>query len=202
VTLDQAVIRGDTQRKEQAMSAARPTRYMPAVVLFILIGALVLMGCGSGSSSTATGQSTAAVDSEPFAASALVGAREHLEGTTTEVGDITQVRNGTATYDVEATDARLAGIFDVVFNYDLAQDGSATMWGTWKLTNDKGTWVCDSWRGAFDPAGNTFTVGQGRGTGAYEGLASYWQWYMPRGELASLKTLPFMWVSGWVEKAQ
>jgi pyruvate,orthophosphate dikinase len=110
--------------------------------------------------------------------------------------------DASATYDVEATDARLAGIFDVVFNYDLAQDGSATMWGTWKLTNDKGTWVCDSWRGAFDPAGNTFTVGRGEGTGSYEGLASYWQWYMPRGEVVSLKTLPFMWVSGWVEKAQ
>lgn len=113
----------------------------------------------------------------------------------------TQTRNGTYSYDVEATDSRLSGIFDVVYNIDEPASGASTWWGSWKLTNDEGTWVCDSWRGACDPIGHTFTAGVSRGTGAYEGLLAVWQWYWPLGSGAS-GALPISAVSGWIQKAE
>jgi hypothetical protein len=189
------------------MKAARTIAYVSISLLLLLIGALVLVGC-SAENSTAT-EPAAVAGSEPFVASAMLGARGQGGGSTTQVGDVTQVRNGTASYDVEATDPRLAGIFDVVYNYDEAADGTATMWGTWRLKNDEGTWICDSWRGAFDEKGHTFTVGLTRGTGAYEGLVSLWQWYWPLAAISpatglpdTSEGLPLMAVSGWVQKAQ
>jgi hypothetical protein len=188
------------------MKTARTVIYIPVLVLLLLVGAPVLAGCGNDNSTPT--KSAAVSGSEPFVASAMVGPRDQLDGSTTKVGDVTQLRNATVSYDVEATDPRLTGIFDVVVNSDEAAGGTGTMWGTWKLTNDKGSWICDSWRGAFDQD-HTFTAGLSKGTGAYEGLVSLWQWYWPLVAISpstglpdTSAGLPVMAVSGWVQKAQ
>ncbi len=179
------------------MSAARTTTHILIFGSFLLIGALVWAGCG-GSSSSAKG--SALSKSEAFVALPAPG--EQAAGTEAKVGDVTQVRNATISYKVDASDPRVAGTYDVVYNLDQAADGSGSMWGTWKVTNDKGTWVCDSFSSALDSKGHTFVFGSGKGTGAYEGLLSSWQWYWPLNTSSFSTTLPLIAMSGWVQKAQ
>ncbi len=186
------------------MRTARTTTYLLVIGLLtslLLAGALALTACGSGSANTGTSSGNPALaGAQPFVVSAIP--RDDTGGTETKVGDVTQTRNGTASYDVEATDPRLSGTFDVVYNTDEASDGTLTkFYGTWKATNDKGTWECDNWSGAQDSAGHLFTVGVGRGTGDYEGLVAVWQWYWPLNTSSFSTALPVLAVSGWVQKA-
>jgi hypothetical protein len=69
------------------------------------------------------------------------------------------------------------------------------------LANDKGTWVCDAASAAFDAKGRTYVFALAEGTGAYEGLASVWQWYWPLNQGSFSTALPMIAVSGWVQKA-
>jgi len=186
------------------MRNTRTTIYVPVIAvlaLLLVVGALVLTGCGGKSPSTSSGN-PALADTQPFVASATPGPA--TGGTTTEVGDVTQTRNATASYTIEATDPRCNGTFDVVYNMDEAADGTMTkFYGTWKVTNDKGTWVCDNWTGAQDALGvHTFTFGVSKGTGDYEGLVAVWQWYWPLNASSFSTALPLMAVSGWIDKAK
>jgi hypothetical protein len=178
------------------MRAARTITYLPILVSLLLIGALTWVGCGGGDSSAERSQLS---NSEAFVASATPGAQG--EGTSTKAGDVTQVRNAMVSYTVEATDPRVAGTFDVIYNLDQAADGSGSMWGTWTVTNSKGTWVCDAMSGALDAKGHTFVFGSAKGTGAYEGLVSLWQWYWPLNTSSFSAALPLVAVSGWIQKA-
>ncbi len=178
----------------------RMTRNTTRILVFaslLLVGSLAWAGCGSGDSGAKGSQLSS---SEAFVASAAPG--EQGEGTSTQIGDVTQVRNATVSYTVEATDPRAAGTFDVVYNLDQAADGSGKMWGTWTVTNDKGTWVCNAMSGALDAKGHTFVFGSAKGTGAYEGLVSLWQWYWPLNTSSFSAALPLIAVSGWIQKAQ
>jgi hypothetical protein len=179
------------------MRAAKTTTYIPILVSLLLIGALVWAGCGSSGSSAKGSQLS---NSQAFVASPAPG--DQGDGTTTKVGDVTQVRNATVSYTVEATDPRVAGTFAVAYNLDQAADGSGTMWGTWTVTNNKGTWVSDAFSGALDAKGHTFIFGSAKGTGAYASLVSLWQWYWPLNTSSFSAALPMIAVSGWIQKAQ
>ncbi len=189
------------------MRSARTTTYILILASSLLMAgaALTMAGCGGDTSAEVLAR---VADAQPFVASAMVAPRPQAEATETLVGDVRQVRNGGASYDVEATDPRLSGTFDVVFNYDENADNSAQMWGTWTAANDKGAWVCDSFEGGFDSAGHYFTVGIGKGTGDYEGLLSVWQWYWPLSAISPNTglpvdmRLPIFAVSGWIQKAE
>jgi hypothetical protein len=178
------------------MRTTRTSTNILMLGLLLLTGALAWAGCGSDESSA---QGTLLSRAQPFVASAAVG--KQTEGATTKAGDVTQVRNATVSYKIEATDPRVAGTYDVLYNYDEAADGSGTMWATWTLTNDKGTWVCDAASAAFDAKGHTFVFGLSKGSGAYEGLVSMWQWYWPLNTSSFSSALPFTAVSGWIQKA-
>jgi hypothetical protein len=136
---------------------------------------------------------------QPFVAAAAPG--KQTAGTETKVGEVTRLRNGTISYTIEATDPRVAGTHDVVYNWDEAADGSGRMWATWTTTNDKGSWVCDASSAVFDAKGRTFVFGVAKGTGAYEGLVSVWQWYWPLNQSSFSSALPLIAVSGWIQKA-
>jgi hypothetical protein len=126
------------------MRATRTTTCMLVFASLLLAGAITWAGCG-GDDSSAQGSFPSA--SEAFVASTDLGKPGQM-GISDLVDGVTQVRNATVSYEVKATDPRVSGTFDVVYSYDQTADGSGAMWGTWTVTNDKGTWVCDAWRGA------------------------------------------------------
>ena len=171
--------------------------YVLIFAAVLLTRALAWAGCSGDNADSQS--STMLSASEAFVASARqVGV---TPGTTTMKDDLSiESRDNTVSYKVEATDPRVAGTFNVSFNSDETHEGSGTMWGTWTITNDKGTWVCDGWRGAYDAQGHTFTAGSATGTGDYEGLVSVWQWYWPLGSGVGT-ALPVFAVSGWIQKA-
>ncbi len=190
------------------MRRARTSAHILIFASLLLIGSLVWTGCGGNSSTISTSTANAVLaDSIPFVASAIPA--NGTEGGMAQVGDITQTRNATSSYIVDATDPRLSGTFAVVYNTDQAPDGTMTrFFGNWKLTNDKGSWVCDSWTGAADAvvgpnSTHFFTVGVGKGTGAYEGLVSVWQWYWPLNDSrnSGSTALPLIAGSGWSHNA-
>jgi hypothetical protein len=179
------------------MKAARTTTCILILASLLLMGAVTWTACG-GTKTSAKGTSPL-MASEAFVASAAPG--NQTEGTTTKAGDVTQTRNATVSYTIEATDPRVAGTYDVVYNIDQLPDGSGKMWATLKLTNDKGTWVCDSASALLDSSGHVYVFGLAKGTGDYDGLVSVWQWYWPLNTSSFSTALPFIAVSGWIQKA-
>jgi hypothetical protein len=179
------------------MRATRTTTSILILVSLLLVGAVIWAGCGNSGSSA---KGTPLSKSEAFVASAAPGAQG--DGTITHSGTVSQVRNATVSYKVDATDPRVVGTFDVVYNLDQAADGSGKMWGTWTVTNNKGTWVCEALSGSLDSSGHTFVFGSAKGTGAYAGLVSLWQWYWPLNTSSFSASLPLIAVSGWIQKAQ
>jgi hypothetical protein len=180
------------------MRPRRTTSYLLILVSLLLAGALAWAGCGDDDSNSSA-QGTLLSNAEAFVASAAPG--KQTAGTETKVGDVTQLRDATISYTIEATDPRVAGTYDVIYSYDEAADGSGRMWATWKLTNNDGTWVCDAANAAFDAKGRTFVFALSKGTGAYDGLVSLWQWYWPLNTGSFSTALPLIAVSGWIQKA-
>ena len=179
----------------------RTTRTSTCIVISVLLlvtGALAWAGCGNDDTNSSA-QGTLLSGAQPFVAAAAPG--KQTEGTTTKVGDVTQVRDATISYKIEATDPRVAGTHDVVYSLDEAADGSGSMSARWTTTNEKGTWVCDASHAAFDAKGRCFVFGLAKGTGAYEGLVSLWQWYWPLNTSSFSTALPLIAVSGWIQKA-
>jgi hypothetical protein len=170
------------------------------MVLLVAAGALAWAGCGGKAS---TSNSAILSGLEPYVAGAML--TQTKDGTETTVDNVTQDRNWTYTFQVEASDPRAAGTLEVVFNADAPKSGGAHYWGTCVLTNTKGTWVCDSWDGAMTslPA-HQFTFSVYNGTGAYKGLALYMQWHMVQNSTQMLppSALGGAAVSGWIQKAQ
>ena len=181
------------------MRGARTITYLLVAALLLLAGALIWTGCGGGSpAASATGVLSG---KQPFVASSQV--MKNGTGTSTAVGDVTQVRGATVTYSVEGTDPRVTGTFVVTYDMDQIADGSGRMWGTWVDTNSEGTWVCDAWSGHHGASGETFVFGQSKGTGKYEGLVSHWLWYWNTSDASSSQgSKPGIAASGWIEKAQ
>ncbi len=179
------------------MKGPRTTTYLLIAGLLTMMGTLVWTGCGSDESATkGTGVLSG---TQPFVASSMVN--KEAEGTSTEVGDITQVRGATVEYAIEATDPRVAGTFAVTYNMDQIADGSGKMWGTWVDTNTDGTWVSDTWTGYHAANVDTFVFGQSKGTGKYEGLVSYWLWHWNTTYASSFQgNTPAIAASGWIGK--
>lgn len=170
-----------------------------AIVGLLLIGALSWAGCGGEKSSAAD---TTLSGSEPWvAAFRLV---HQKEGDMTASGAVVQVRGGVLTFEVEASDPRVSGTAEITVNVDQQRpELSGTLWGSCVLTNDRGTWVCDSWTGAASNGyKDQYTFSVMKGTGEYEGLVLYSQWHFqyvnytmkmePSEEAAA---------SGWIDKA-
>ncbi len=92
-------------------------------------------------------------------------------GTTSEEGAVTQTRGAVLSCTVDATDPRLAaGAERVVANIDERADGSATLWGSATLTNDRGAWQ-ETWEGTVEAGYTTHRMtGVAVGLGGYAGL--------------------------------
>jgi hypothetical protein len=175
--------------------------WISIAVALIIAGTLAWSGCGG----TASSGSNAAILSglEPFVAGAML--TQTQDGTETTVDNVTQDRNWTYVYQVEASDPRASGTLEVIFNADAPKSGGAHYWGTCVLTNGKGTWVCDNWDGAMTSMPtHQFTFSASKGTGAYEGLALYIQWHMVENSTTMLSpsAVGGTAVSGWIQKAQ
>jgi len=109
---------------------------------------------------------------------------DHGGGSTKTVGDVVQMRHDAWTYRQDASDPRLSGRFDVVFNVDQRQaDLSARFWGTSRLSNQGGTWV-GRWTGGIAAAGDVHHCYlTQKGTGEYAGLVSHCSgWFVEAGE--------------------
>jgi hypothetical protein len=101
-------------------------------------------------------------------------------GDTQQVGDVVQVRDGSAVHTLEMSDPRVSGTVTVVFNLDeYLPDEAGFQWGTSRLENGGGAWVGE-WSGVFwTPPGagdsvwdfSTWAVGEGE----YEGLTFYYR---------------------------
>jgi hypothetical protein len=169
-------------------------------VLLIVAAALVWTGCGSNSSSSGSAMLSGL---EPLVGGAML--TKTTDGTETTVNRVTQDRDWTYVFEVEASDPRASGTLEVKFNADALQSMNARFWGTCTLTNSKGSWVCDGWNGAMTGTPqHQFTFSPFKGTGAYDGLALYLQWHMVE---TSTEMLPpsapgGSAVSGWIQKAQ
>ncbi len=173
-------------------------------VLLIIMGALTWAGCGGEESpGTTSSGSSAGITAglEPFVAGAML--TDTKDGTETTVGDVTEDRDWTYVFQVEASDPRATGNLEVIFNADAPRSGGAKFWGTCVLTNSQGTWVCDGWNGAMtDVPTHQFTFSEYKGTGAYEGLAMYIQWHMIENssEMLPPSSAAGTAVSGWIQK--
>jgi|WetSurMetagenome_2_1015567.scaffolds.fasta_scaffold49452_2 hypothetical protein len=173
--------------------------FLLIAALLLTTGALAWAGCGSGTSS-ATGTGVVAGLDPLVAAAKLVKEAGDPE---TSVGGVTQIRNLKDTYEIEASDARVSGTNEVTINADLLADGSGTMWGSWVITNSKGTWVCDKWTGAIDVGTvNRFTYAEAKGTGEYEGLTLYMQQHFASGHMEMLPPSEGYALSGWIQKSE
>jgi hypothetical protein len=170
-------------------------------VLLVMLGAVAWSGCGEEASSTGNAAILSGLD--PFVAGAML--TETKNGTETTVDNVTQDRNWTYVFQVEASDPRVSGTLEVIMNADAPRSGGAKYWGTLVLTNSKGTWVCDNWDGAMTAMPtHQFTFSACKGTGAYQGLALYIQWHMVDNSTKMLppSALGGTAVSGWIQKVQ
>jgi hypothetical protein len=180
------------------MRGARTTTYTLIAALLIATGALVSVGCGGDTpSSKGTG---VLAGLKPFVSATKI--LKQTPGTETTAGDITQTRGLVVSYQTEASDPRASGTLEVTVNADSALDGSATMWGTSVMTNEKGTWVCDGWTGALDASGHRFTFIEATGTGEYEGLTLYTLEYFASGPTTMLPPSQGMAGSGWIQESE
>lgn len=180
------------------MRGASRTTYTLIAALLIATGALVWVGCGSDTSSSKGTGVLAGLN--PFVSATKI--LKQTPGTEATAGDITQARGLAVSYQTEASDARASGAIEVTVNADLAVDGSGSMWGTYVLTNDRGTWVCDGWTGALDASGHRFTFIKAAGTGEYEGLTLYTLGYFDSGPTTMLPPSQGMAGSGWIQKSE
>jgi hypothetical protein len=90
-------------------------------------------------------------------------------------GEICHWRGTQQVYTVVASDPRVSGDEVITLNIDmkLVDDpdvwATGRMWGTFKITNDHGTWE-GTWTGFRDERGYSFFKYLGKGGGDYAGL--------------------------------
>ena len=120
---------------------------------------------------------------------------------TTKVGDITQNRGQKITFTQDASDDRLDAAGEMTVNNDQRDDGSSTGWGTFKITNDGGTWEGD-WSGAGEAKmnGNVYILSKLTGSGDYQGLIAYLLYVMPPESLGFANDASA--ASGWIEQSK
>jgi hypothetical protein len=174
------------------------TTCLVLAALLLLVAAVASAGCGDQASAS---ENQVLSGLEPFVGQAALRASQ--SPTETVMGDVTQYRDGKLTQQVEASDPRLSGTAEVTFNLDERADGSANLWGSSLISNDKGTWVCDKWTGAVS-TGYTeqYVFNQAQGTGDYEGYTLYLlQHFYDTYETMSAPSASSAW-TGWIEKTE
>jgi hypothetical protein len=120
---------------------------------------------------------------------------------TTEVGDVTRNRGQKINLTQDASDDRLDGTGEMVVNNDARADGSSTGWGTFKFTNDGGTWEGD-WSGAGEAKvnGNVYILTTLTGSGEYEGLTAHLVYVQPAESLGFTDGVSA--ATGYIEQAK
>lgn len=214
------------------MRQTRATRYLFAIGILLLIGALGVGTVACGAVETTTGASA-----ETAAAPAAIPA--DTEGTQADTGPgqfvavleggirgerdcghpkvpppgeeidtnspdfCSRTHGQMGRYEVQASDPRAGGTLELTaLEWDLYPDGHTVFRGEWVLTNSGGTWVCDQFTGVHDTGDNLYVFIEAFGTGEYEGLVLYEQWHFTC-DRASIQSPPEGFtVSGWIEEAQ
>jgi hypothetical protein len=100
------------------------------------------------------------------------------DGTSTVVGDVTQLRGQEMTAPGTMNDPRLTGVSHIVLNADI-HGSVASEWGTSRIETADGAWE-GTWTGASWNAGAATSVGGWLvGSGAYEGYTYYFHVFGP-----------------------
>ena len=102
------------------------------------------------------------------------------EGITEPVNDVKYthwIRGQVQLFSLNVSQPGTSGTVEITSDLMVRNDGSADITGSWILSNDQGTWECDSWVGYVTADGaEQFGFGSATGTGGYEGLMLYLQW--------------------------
>ena len=100
------------------------------------------------------------------------------EGTSTVVGDVTQLRGQEMMAPETMNDPRLAGMTHITLNADV-HGSVASEWGTSRIETTEGAWQ-GSWTGAsWNDGVATSVSGWLIGSGAYEGYTYYFHVFGP-----------------------
>jgi hypothetical protein len=199
-----------TTRKTQKAcdtSGGETKTSVAVAVLLLLCAALLWAGCGPGVVSTAEDGAIA----EDGAFIATVVYQDNTDGwacgiarTDADSGAVYNHQYITQAVDfqVEASDPRVSGDVEVTMQRDIYPDKHSELYGTWTLTNSRGTWVCDNWTAAHGSDENEFGWIEASGTGEYEGLTLCAQWHLTCSPMASgLGQGPQGFtMSGWIRK--
>lgn len=145
-------------------TSARAWAIVAAVVLLLAaLGAGVLIGRATETSTVKAPQKTAAGASEEktFPGVEVVGKAD--------CGSMAEEPVMVLTCDEVMSDPRVSGKSKVTLKFEEGPEGTIRFRGTYVLTNDGGTWE-GPWVGLMLPDGNEDLVGVYEGTGDYEGL--------------------------------
>jgi len=120
-------------------------------------------------------------------------------------GFATQVIGQVRVFRLQMSQAEVSGALVVTSDLSVRADGRTDVHSSWVLTNDVGSWECDSGSGHIPRDGTEeFGFGTAAGTGEYEGQTLCLQWHIKRGGASavgsgSTGSTP---VSGWIQPAE
>ena len=120
-------------------------------------------------------------------------------------GFATQVIGQVRVFRLQMSQAEVSGALVVTSDLSVRADGRTDVHSSWVLTNDVGSWECDSGSGYIPRDGTEeFGFGTAAGTGEYEGQTLCLQWHIKRGGASavgsgSTGSTP---VSGWIQPAE
>jgi hypothetical protein len=119
---------------------------------------------------------------------------------------VPQVRGRVEVYRLTMSQPLISGTLEITFDLAGRPDGRTAIQGSWVLRTERGSWECRSWAGSLSADGaEQFCLGNGSGTGRFEGLLLLLQWHAVKnvgsssaGETSSATAQ----VSGWIQAAR